>query len=114
MRKEYKTSSEVNVSDYSESTIQTALFIYLKMKQKQIQFQKDNPEICRKRSNKYVQKIKADPVKYQLLLAKNRERYQIKKAAKAAAKAAEKEASINKSAEQCKSILESEKSILNI
>jgi hypothetical protein len=103
MRKEYNSSSEVDISQYDESTIQTALYIYNKIKNKQLDFQKQNPEVCRKRSNKYVQKIKADPVKYRAMLDKNKDRYWRKKAAKAA----EKEAEILKSAEQCKSILES-------
>jgi len=109
MRKEYNCSSEINISDYKDSTIQTALFIYLKMKNKQLQFQKDNPEICRERSNKYVQKIKQDPVRYRAMLDKNKQRYWKKKALKEA----QKEAEILKSAQQAKSILESklEKSI---
>ena len=100
---QYNCSSEINISDYKESTIRTALFIYLKMKNKQLQFQKDNPEICQKRSMKYVEKIKQDPVRYRAMLDKNKDRYWRKKALKEA----QKEAEILASAQQSKSILES-------
>lgn len=38
-------------------------------------YQKANPEKCRKKCKKYNEKIKEDPEKYQILLAKRREYY---------------------------------------
>ena len=56
-----------------------AISLYMKSKNRVIQYNRDHPEKVKVWQKSYYEKIKADPEKYQAMLNKKREKYELKK-----------------------------------